>query len=651
MSALGAHTTLLRLGGCRQFFQRAAARSPRKTCLSTAGGGIAGFIAQRKCAPSLLKSDALFGAPGGRLLKHSGFGLEGLPGMASKRLQPSDSRDKSLRPNASTSLTSMSPSQPGGEWQRPHTKKREGDRAHAGKGGLKEGVKERGEKRSKGAERTWEFEEEFEEELVADAPFMDAVVKVYCTHTEPNYSLPWQKKRQYSSTGSGFMCAGRRVLTNAHCVEHHTQVKVKRRGDDTKFVATVLAIGTECDIALLTVEDEAFWRDVEPLNFGSLPRLQDGVTVVGYPIGGDTISVTSGVVSRIEVTSYVHGSTELLGVQIDAAINSGNSGGPAFNSRGECVGIAFQSLKSEDAENIGYVIPTPVINHFLTDFERNGQYTGFPALGIAWQRMESPALRQSLGLRNDQKGVLIRRLEPTSFAYNVLKEGDVILSFDGIPIANDGTVPFRSGERISFGYLVSQKYTSETATLRVSRQGEEVDVDVRLRIPKRLVPVHIFGKNPSYFIIAGLVFTPVCQPYLESEYGSDYDYDTPVKLLDRMLHGMARSDDEQVVVLSQVLAHDENIGYEDLSNRVVIRLNGVEIRNIKQLAELVESCQDPFLKFDLEYNEMLVLENAAARRATAQVLQDHCIPSARSADLVSTPVTEVEENTENGKPA
>lgn len=143
------------------------------------------------------------------------------------------------------------------------------------------------------------------------------------------------------------------------------------------------------------------------------------MAVVGYPIGGDTISVTSGVVSRIEVTSYVHGSTELLGVQIDAAINSGNSGtthlshclqqpalaawslllvycsgiskfhthcalgdshinltrvidlvtgGPVFNEVGECVGIAFQSLSGSDAENIGYVIPTPVIQHFLTDF-------------------------------------------------------------------------------------------------------------------------------------------------------------------------------------------------------------------------------------------------------------------------------------------
>jgi S1-C subfamily serine protease len=62
--------------------------------------------------------------------------------------------------------------------------------------------------------------------------------------------------------------------------------------------------------------------------------------------------------------------------QIDAAINSGNSGGPAFNDQGKCVGIAFQSLKHEDAENIGYVIPTPVIKHFIQDYEKSGEYTG-----------------------------------------------------------------------------------------------------------------------------------------------------------------------------------------------------------------------------------------------------------------------------------
>ncbi|QHO23556.1 Protease Do-like 2 [Arachis hypogaea] len=122
-------------------------------------------------------------------------------------------------------------------------------------------------------------------------------------------------------------------------------VKVKRRGDDTKYMAKVLAKGVDCDIALLSVESDEFWRDMEPLRLGRLPHLQDSVTVVGYPLRGDTISVTKRVASRIEVTSYAHGSSDLLGIQIDAAINSGNSGGPAFNDQGECIGVAFQSIE------------------------------------------------------------------------------------------------------------------------------------------------------------------------------------------------------------------------------------------------------------------------------------------------------------------
>lgn len=88
------------------------------------------------------------------------------------------------------------------------------------------------------------------ETVVKAVPSMDAVVKVFCVHTEPNFSLPWQRKRQYSSGSSGFIIGGRRVLTNAHSVEHHTQVKLKKRGSDTKYLATVLAIGTECDIGM-----------------------------------------------------------------------------------------------------------------------------------------------------------------------------------------------------------------------------------------------------------------------------------------------------------------------------------------------------------------------------------------------------------------
>ena len=81
----------------------------------------------------------------------------------------------------------------------------------------------------------------------------------------------------------------------------YMQVQVQKRGNAKKFRAEVLAIGTECDIALLTVHDEAFWKSLEPAKLGSLPRLQDDVTVLGYPCGGGGLSITAGVVSRIEV--------------------------------------------------------------------------------------------------------------------------------------------------------------------------------------------------------------------------------------------------------------------------------------------------------------------------------------------------------------
>ncbi|KAF3444690.1 hypothetical protein FNV43_RR14383 [Rhamnella rubrinervis] len=471
------------------------------------------------------------------------------------------------------------------------------------------------------------------ESVVRVVPSMDAVVKVFCVHTEPNFSLPWQRKRQYSSSSSGFIIGGRRVLTNAHSVEHHTQVKLKKRGSDTKYLATVLAIGTECDIAMLTVSDDEFWEGVSPVEFGNLPALQDAVTVVGYPIGGDTISVTSGVVSRMEILSYVHGSTELLGLQIDAAINSGNSGGPAFSDKGKCVGIAFQSLKHEDVENIGYVIPTPVIMHFIQDYEKNGAYTGFPVLGVEWQKMENPDLRLLMGMGPDKKGVRIRRIEPTAPESNVLRPSDVILSFDGVKIANDGTVPFRHGERIGFSYLVSQKYTGDTALVEVLRKSEILEYNIKLATHKRLIPAHIKGKPPSYYIIAGFLFTTVSVPYLRSEYGKEYEFDAPVKLLDKHLHAMAQSIDEQLVVVSQVLVADINIGYEDIVNTQVLAFNGKPVKNLKSLATMVESCDEEYLKFDLEYEQIVVLKTETARAATLDILATHCIPSAMSDDL------------------
>ncbi|KAI8574655.1 hypothetical protein RHMOL_Rhmol01G0370900 [Rhododendron molle] len=430
-----------------------------------------------------------------------------------------------------------------------------------------------------------------------DATCLNAVVKVYCTHTEPDYSLPWQKQRQYTSTGrhvlnslplltcSAFIIGDGKLLTNAHCIEYGTQVKVKRRGDDTKYVAKVLARGVECDIALLSVENEEFWKGAQSLQLGHLPCLQDAVTVVGYPLGGDTISVTKGVVSRIEVTSYAHGSSELLGIQIDAAINPGNSGGPAFNDQGECIGVAFQ-------------------------------------------------------------GVLVRRVEPTSDAINVLKEGDVIVSFDGINVGCEGTVPFRSTERIAFRYLISQRirFAGDVAELGIIRGGALMKVQAVLNPRVHLVPYHIEGGQPSYFIVAGLVFTPLSDLLIEEA----SEESLGLKLLARARYSLATFKGEQIVILSQqsknpsllckVLADEVNIGYESMeymqASYFVLKFNGTRIKNIHHLAHLVDSFKGEYLVFEFEDNYISVLERKASAAALSDILTANSISSERSPDLL-----------------
>ena len=257
--------------------------------------------------------------------------------------------------------------------------------------------------------------------------------------------------------------------------------------------------------------------------------------------------------SRCETTNYVHGGvmgSELLGIQIDAAINSGNSGGPVFNSRGECVGVAFQSMSgSGEAEGIGWIIPVLVLEHFLEDFRRNGRFLGFPCLGVEWQKMESPSLRAALKMNSSSgggggcdrggggggsgrgrggvapsssssslllKGVYCRKVEPTAPVAAVVKAGDVLLAFDDVEIGVDGTVPFRSGERISYSFLVSRKFIGDRANLRLLRDGEVMEVETELAAPYRLVPAHLSGKPPSYFVFGGLVFTALSAPYLRA---------------------------------------------------------------------------------------------------------------------------------------
>lgn len=481
--------------------------------------------------------------------------------------------------------------------------------------------------------------DEFDENGQSRIPVpLEPIVKVFATTTYPNYFLPWQMKASREVTGSGFVTKtedGKRcILTNAHVVANQTFVSVRKFGKDpTKYTAKVLASGHDCDIAMLHVEDETFWEELPSFVLGSVPELQDEVTVIGYPTGGDNISITTGVVSRIELGQYAHGATNLLLVQIDAAINSGNSGGPVLLDD-QVVGIAFQNLPT--AENIGYIIPTPIIKHFMKDIALHGTYTGFPALGVQFQTMENSQLREFFRMQHGQTGVLITFISPLSKALQ-LQPDDILLSMDRVNVGNDGTVAFRNrGERISLDYVLTKKYVGDTCRLKILRKGKELEMDVSTVPRDLLVPVQAYDSRPSYFVHGGLVFSRLVQPYLH-EYGEDWYNISPRKLSYVALYGEKQFQEQEVVILCHVLVDEINYGYSNLTNLEVKKCNGVEIRNLRHLVELVENNKYPFLRFDLDEHMVIIMDATKAAAANDRIMKRHYVPSTKSEDLFLPP--------------
>ena len=237
--------------------------------------------------------------------------------------------------------------------------------------------------------------------------------------------------------------------------------------------------------------------------------------VVGYPLGGEQISVTAGVVSRIDYGMYSHSTRDHLVLQTDSAINSGNSGGPCFDVQtSKVVGVAFQSLS--DAENVGYVVPVDILKHVLEDYRRTGKYNGFGRIGFLYQNLENKHLKSYFGLPAGAGGILISRVSPVSPLNGVVREKDVLIALDDQPIADDGTVAFpgRSEERISFGYLLTYKFIGDSVKLSLIREGKPLTVSVPVTDVPDLVPHSLHDRKPSYIVHAGLVMTALTEPYL-----------------------------------------------------------------------------------------------------------------------------------------
>src|SRR6185312_10367732 len=467
----------------------------------------------------------------------------------------------------------------------------------------------------------------------------NSVVKIFSTVRYPDVFKPWTKSAPASITGSGVVIEGKRILSNAHVVEYASQVQVQANQAGDKVSAKVVAIAPGIDLSVLQLDDPTFFDTHPPLPRAKmLPEIKDAAMVYGYPEGGTSLSITKGIVSRIEFASYNYPVSGLR-IQIDAAINPGNSGGPAVVGD-KMIGLAFSRLT--EADNIGYIIPSEEIDLFLQDIA-DGHYDGKPALFDEFQTLENPALRNFLKLDKSVQGLVVHKPADEDSAYT-LEEWDVISKIGDTPIDDQGMIKVGSNLRVQFRYQVQKIARNGKLPLTIVRHGKEMAIEVPVSSNHPLVVPDLEGSYPFYFIYGPIVSSNATQQLARSLLGgtragrfAGWLRAMGSPLLARAADKPAFPGEELVMVPSPFFPHKVSAGYADPYYQVVKEINGIRVKNLAHLVQILRDSKDEFIRveFDNRYGETLVFPRAEMLAATDEILTDNGIRSQGSPDALA----------------
>ncbi|EDY21492.1 2-alkenal reductase [Chthoniobacter flavus Ellin428] len=442
-----------------------------------------------------------------------------------------------------------------------------------------------------------------------------SVARINNTMQEGNYRVPWLPGQLGGGSGTGWVVSADRILTNAHVVSNARFLTVEKEDDPKKYIATVEHIAHDCDLAILKVQDPAFFKNTKPLALGGIPELESTVSVFGYPIGGERLSVTQGVVSRIDFRTYTHSVLDShLTIQIDAAINPGNSGGPVLQE-GNVVGVAFQGFSGDVAQNVGYMIPTPVIRHFLKDIE-DGHYDRYMDLSIGIANTQNPAMRKGLGLGDDDRGVMVSSVQSAGVCGGKLEVGDVLLSIDGHDIASDGMVELE-GERVLMSEVAERKFLGDSVKLGVLRNKKPLDVTIKFdHAWPYLMQANAYDTQPTYILFGGLLFQPLSRNLLGAY---RFQNDRISYFYDNFVTKEIYKEHPEVIVLSEILPDPINTYLSEFHDGIVDEINDHKIRTLKDAADaFAEKPEFYVIKF-IGYARPLVLERSAVEAARERI--------------------------------
>src|SRR5436309_5185792 len=470
-----------------------------------------------------------------------------------------------------------------------------------------------------------------------NGPIQKSLVRITATSVEPDYKAPWNAGGLERGVGAGFVISGNRIMTNAHVVANSRYVTVERDGDPNKYPAKVQFIANDCDLAVITVPAPDFFKNMLPLQFGGIPMLESTVSAYGYPIGGERMSVTTGIVSRVDFQLYTHSSVDQhLAIQISAQINPGNSGGPVMQDA-KVVGVAFQGYSGDVAQGVAYMIPTPVIKRFLQDIG-NGHYDEYPDLGITYSKLQNPAQRRFLGLKDDDRGVLVSTVVTAGPSAGIIQPGDVLLAIDDHPIASDSNVELE-GERAAFQEVVERKFNGDSVRLDVWRNKQRITVTIKLYTPwPYVVQAHRYDVRPRYVLYGGLLFQPLNLDLLEAYRPTDL----------RLRHFFEYFVVEQlylqhpdVIMLTNILPDAINTYLAPYRGGIVDEINGKKVRTLDEVANAFAETPERFVIRMIGDGPPLVLDRNKVEAARERIKARYNV--LKEQNLEEQPVTKTPE--------
>lgn len=456
-----------------------------------------------------------------------------------------------------------------------------------------------------------------------------SVVRVTCVRRVPDRYKPWTEDAVETVVGAGVMLRDGTVLTCAHNVSHAKDLYLQASGDSKRIGARVVAYEPGVDLAILKPESSV--PGLVPVS-KSAHELRRGTPIAayGFPIGGDEISVTQGVVSRIEHAPYFF-RTRALRVQVDAALNDGNSGGPIFTEGGNLAGIVFSA--EPDAENIGYVIPVVVIDRFRERVRTGNR--GVPRLREEFQQIQSAATRSFLGIPKDATGVFVRKANTPN---SPLLVDDVLTHVGSHKVGNDGKTAAWGELRVDFQHVVPDLVRSGHVPVTILRRGVRQELNVPVTTGEGLL-IPILDGKPSYVVVGPLVLTRATQGLVAGILRAGWWQILHERKSDLLrqrfdLRGTGGSDD--LTVLCTSFPHKSLRGFDRLPDFAVLEaVNGKTVRSFTHAVSMIGGSAEPFLRlrFRDEKVDDLVFVAKDLKQITKSVLADNGVPAAMSGDL------------------